>query len=335
MNIDQWINQIIESPERQAIPIMTHPGIELINEKVINAVNDGDIHYKAIQALEHYFPASAACTVIMDLTVEAEAFGADIQFSESEVPNVVGMLIDNYDDIQKLQIPSIASARIPQYLKANKLSSSHIKKPILGGCIGPFSLAGRLMGMTEAFMAIYTAPESISLLLNKCTQFITAYCLAIKKNGSAGVIIAEPAAGLLSNEDCLTYSSKYVRRIVDEIQDENFLVVLHNCGNMGQCTQAMVATGAKGYHFGNKIDMVEAIKGCPSDVLVMGNLDPVGVLQQSTEREVYHETFALLQKLKEYPNFVLSTGCDVPPDVPIRNVEAFYAAIKDYNQNRK
>ena len=174
MNIDQWINQIIESPERQAIPIMTHPGIELINEKVINAVNDGDIHYKAIQALEHYFPASAACTVIMDLTVEAEAFGADIQFSESEVPNVVGMLIDNYDDIQKLQIPSIASARIPQYLKANKLSSSHIKKPVLGGCIGPFSLAGRLMGMTEAFMAIYTAPESISLLLNKCTQFITA-----------------------------------------------------------------------------------------------------------------------------------------------------------------
>ena len=271
----------------------------------------------------------------MDLTVEAEAFGADIQFSESEVPNVVGMLIDNYDDIQKLQIPSIASARIPQYLKANKLSSSHIKKPVLGGCIGPFSLAGRLMGMTEAFMAIYTAPESISLLLNKCTQFITAYCLAIKKNGSAGVIIAEPAAGLLSNEDCLTYSSKYVRRIVDEIQDETFLVVLHNCGNMGQCTQAMVATGAKGYHFGNKIDMVEVIKGCPSDVLVMGNLDPVGVLQQSTEREVYQETFALLQKLKEYPNFVLSTGCDVPPDVPIRNVEAFYAAIKDYNQNRK
>ncbi len=50
------------------------------------------------------------------------------------------------------------------------------------------------------------------------------------------------------------------------------LVILHNCGNTGHCTPAMLKTGAKGYHFGNKADMVEALKVCPADVLVMGNL---------------------------------------------------------------
>ena len=37
----------------------------------------------------------------------------------------------------------------------------------------------------------------------------------------------------------------------------------------------MRGTGAWGYHFGNKIDRVQALNDCPPDVLVPGNLDPV------------------------------------------------------------
>ena len=29
-----------------------------------------------------------------------------------------------------------------------------------------------------------------------------------------------------------------VRRIVDAVQDDSFMVVLHNCGNTGHCTDA-------------------------------------------------------------------------------------------------
>ena len=57
-----------------------------------------------------------------------------------------------------------------------------------------------------------------------------------------------------------------------EVQDDHFTVILHNCGNTGHCTKAMVATGAAAYHFGNKIDMVEALKEVPADSLAMGNL---------------------------------------------------------------
>ena len=90
----------------------------------------------------------------------------------------------------------------------------------------------------------------------------------MKERGAAGVIIAEPAAGLISNEDCSEFSSKYVKEIVDKVQDDHFMVVLHNCGNTGHCTQAMLEAGAMAYHFGNKIDITEALKQCPEDVLV-------------------------------------------------------------------
>ena len=88
-----------------------------------------------------------------------------------------------------------------------------------------------------------------------------------------GVIMAEPAAGLLSNEDCLQYSSLFVKEIIEKVQDEHFAVVLHNCGNTGNCTQAMVYTGAAAYTSGIKLRWKEALKEVPTDALAMGNLD--------------------------------------------------------------
>ena len=106
--------------------------------------------------------------------------------------------------------------------------------------------------------------------------------------------MAEPAAGLLSDEDCFQYSSLYVKQIIEAVQDDSFAVILHNCGNTGHCTPAMLKTGAKGYHFGNKADMVEALKVCPADVLVMGNLDPVGIFKMALPEIVVRQTEKLL-----------------------------------------
>jgi uroporphyrinogen decarboxylase len=180
-------------------------------------------------------------------------------------------------------------------------------------------------------VAIYIESDTVNLLLEKCTQFLIDYCKNLKSIGTDGVVLAEPAAGLLSNEDCTEFSTKYVKQIVDAVQDENFTVVLHNCGNTGQCTEAMVVSGAKALHFGNKIDMVQTLKECPQDIIVMGNLDPVGVFKQAKAEDVFKETTTLLEQTKEYKNFVISTGCDIPPHVPAENIDAFFAALKEYN----
>lgn len=205
-------------------------------------------------------------------------------------------------------------------------------KPVFAGAIGPFSLAGRLYGMSEIMVACYLEPDAIALLLDKCSRFIEDYCMELKRTGCSGVIIAEPAAGLLSNEDCLQFSSVYIKNIIDKVQDDSFMVVLHNCGNTGQCTDAMISTGAKAYHFGNAISMTEVLKQCPADTLVMGNINPVGVLRMMSPEEIEKEVTSLLEQTAEFPNFVLSTGCDVPPCVPEENIQAYYNALSAFNR---
>ena len=328
----QWVADVIRRREVAAVPVMTHPGIELNGHTVRQAVSDGRVHYEAVMTLRRKYPSAAACTM-MDLTTEAEAFGAEIAFSDEAVPAVAGHLLTDADSISRLEVPSLAAGRIPAYLKANLLASRAVSdRPVLAGCIGPFSLAGRLYDMSGIMMLIYENPDAAHALLQKCTAFIEKYCRALKETGANGVVMAEPAAGLMSNDDCMRFSSQYVRRIVERVQDDHFIVVLHNCGNTGHCTQAMVATGAAAYHFGNKCQMEEVIREVPPTALAMGNIDPVSMFKDAMPSQMRLAVLGLLEKMKDYPNFVLSSGCDTPPHTPLHNIEAFFAALEEWNR---
>ena len=343
INMKQWVADIIRRKEVTAMPVMTHPGIEMNGRTVREAVSNGQIHAEAVERLTRTFPAVAACT-IMDLTTEAEAFGAEIAFSDDAVPAVVGHMLADVESINQLQIPSLHAGRIPQYLKANLLVARPTgsfprlredgggSRPFFAGCIGPFSLAGRLYDMSAIMMLIYENPNAAHTLLAKCTQFIEKYCQALKQTGANGVLMAEPAAGLMSNDDCQNFSSAYVKYIVNKVQDENFIVILHNCGNTGQCTKAMVSTGAAAYHFGNKCQMEEVIRDVPPTALVMGNIDPVSVFKDGKPEKMRQTVLDLLEKMRDYPNFVLSSGCDTPPHTPVENINAFFEALNEWNR---
>ncbi|HRZ96167.1 MAG TPA: uroporphyrinogen decarboxylase family protein [Paludibacter sp.] len=329
--MSNFINQILQSEKTLAFPIMTHPGIEALGKTVREAVSDGEIHYQAIKYISEHFD-TIACTSIMDLTVEAEAFGAIINLPEHEVPSVTGRLVNDLKSVGSLEVPTLDKGRIPQYLLANKLAAENIRsKPVFSGCIGPFSLAGRLYDMSEILMDIYIEPDVVNQLLEKCTEFLVNYCRALKATGTTGVIIAEPAAGLLSDDDCMMYSTVFVKQIVDAVQDDNFTVILHNCGNTGHCTNAMIASGARALHFGNAINMEDVLKQCPENVVVIGNLNPVGVFKQGTESSVRKATQKLMTETAGYKNFVISSGCDLPPFVPEENIRVFLETVKSNN----
>jgi len=333
MNIKDWYLGILQNNKRSAVPIMTHPGIDLSGKKVIDAVCDGQIHAHAIEVLSKEYPSDAA-TIIMDLTVEAEAFGSKINFQQDEVPSISERIVYDEQSVKNLIVPQVGTARTKEYLEATRLSVQNIKdKPIIGGCIGPFSLAGRLFNMTEIMTALYLEPETITVLVEKCSAFLMEYVKEFKKTGAHGIVMAEPAAGLLSEDICEMFSSLFVRKIVEEVQDDNFMFILHNCGNTGHVTQSMISTGARGLHFGNKIDLVQTLKEVPSDVLVMGNLDPVSAFKMANPQEFTKIVEDILIQTKPYKNFVLSSGCDVPPGVSKANIDAFYNALKAYNKS--
>ncbi len=330
-----WRESLITSHKRKAIPIMTHPGIELLGKNVHDAVTDGGVHFEAVRTLARNFPAAAA-TMMMDLSVEAEAFGSPVRFAEDEVPTVHARIVEGAEDVARLHVPTMQSGRVQQYLLAARLAAANINdRPVLAGCIGPFSLAGRLYDMTEIMTALLTEPDTVHTLLEKCTQFLLGYAREFKQRGVNGIVIAEPAAGVLSPDDCTAFSSVYVRRIVEELQDDSFMVVLHNCGAKESLVRAMLSARAAAFHFGNVIDLSVPLSIIPRDRLVMGNIDPVRSLKMAAPDVLRASILELLNKTKGYNNHVLSTGCDSPPGVPMENVNTFYEALAQFNEGGK
>ncbi len=57
-------------------------------------------------------------------------------------------------------------------------------RPVLAGIIGPFSLAGRLLDMTEIMIMTYEDPEVVETVLEKATEFLIKYAQAFKEAGA-------------------------------------------------------------------------------------------------------------------------------------------------------
>ena len=327
-----WIEGLKSQQCKKPMPLLSFPSVSLLGVSVRELISSSELQARGMQAVAEAVDASASVS-FMDLSLEAEAFGATVSFSEDEVPTVKGRLVTDEDEAQALAVPAVGSGRTGIYIEAVKKAVEKITdRPVFAGIIGPFSLAARLLDVTEIMMDCYDDPDMVHVVLEKSTAFLVEYAKAYKAAGASGIVMAEPVSGLLSPTLEEEFSSPYVKKIVDAVQDDNFLVIYHNCGdNVPRMLDSILSTGAAAYHFGNAVDMEEdIIKKLPSDTLVMGNIDPAGILRMGTPEKVREATIALLEKCSKYQNFLLSSGCDIPPMTPWENIKAFFAAFDEY-----
>lgn len=322
--LDKFISNINQRP---AMPLAVFPGIQLIGARLIDVVTNSETQVAVSNAIHKRYKTSVVMTA-MDLSVEAEAFDCPIAFGENEVPTVSSPIINSESDINLLRVPEIGEKRTSVYLKtASMLKSLEDKSYTLAVTIGPFSLAGRLMGMNDALCLTITEPTTLHKLLEKCTRFLVNYAQAFKINKTDGLLIAEPAAGLLSPPSVEEFSSNYLKQIVSEVQDESFPVVLHNCGAKLQHLKAKLSAGTYALHFGAPMDIIEALKSSQHRI-ILGNLDPAAVFLNPIPEETYTKTLELLQLTKDFKNFIISSGCDIPAGTKIENLDAFFEACK-------
>lgn len=333
MNMKQWVEETIAADVKKALPVLSFPAVQKMGITVQEFINSSDLQAKGMKIIADETDSAAAVS-LMDLSLEAECFGSTIRFSDDEVPTVIGSVVNSEEEAEAMQIPEIGAGRTGIYLEAIQKATELITdRPILAGVIGPFSLAGRLMDVSEAMANCYEEPDMVHMVLSKVTEFLISYIMEYKKIGANGVVIAEPLAGLLSPALADEFSSVYTKKIVDAVQDDYFIVAYHNCGNCTiQSIESILSTGSAMYHFGNAIAMDEMMKYIPDHVIAMGNVDPASQFRNGTPESIRRATLDVMEKCCKYKNFVISSGCDIPPMSSWENIQAFYDAVAEYYQ---
>ncbi len=77
--------------------------------------------------------------------------------------------------------------------------------------------------------------------------------------------------------------------------------------------------------------MVDLISLVPKDELVMGNISPSAQFLSDTPKSIREDTLKVLRECSPgHENFIISSGCDIPPRSLWANIEAFFNAVEEY-----
>ncbi|MBR5616157.1 MAG: methyltransferase, partial [Clostridia bacterium] len=135
-----WMDSMRQGGRKAALPILSFPSVSLLGISVRQLISDSERQAEGMRLVAERIPTAAAVS-LMDLSVEAECFGAQVRFSDEEVPTVVGRLIHDADEAEALTVPAVGAARSGLYIDAIRRAAQMITdRPVLAGMIGPFSL---------------------------------------------------------------------------------------------------------------------------------------------------------------------------------------------------
>lgn len=74
MNMKQWVADILASDKKKSLPVLSFPSIQKMGITVAELINSSDKQAEGMKIIADSCPTAASVS-LMDLSLEAEAFG--------------------------------------------------------------------------------------------------------------------------------------------------------------------------------------------------------------------------------------------------------------------
>lgn len=321
-----------ESGRRPVVPLMGYPGLQLTGTTVKQNQFNHLVQFQSLSRLYDRFRPDAMF-FMMDLSVEASALGLPVRFPLEETPSVEFHPVRTLSDLEPFKkIDILGDGRVMVYLETLRHMKVAFPCPVGGYVIGPLTLAGLLTGANELAVKSLLEPDFFRTLLDFSFQVVARYASALRDEGADMLMVLEPTAVIFSPRQFQEYLVPLYREMVGIFDDIE--IILHVCGNTTHLLSVMADSGVVGLSLDSAVSFSQAASIVGSDILLLGNINPVEMLQ-GTPQEIYIKTYRLLEEMQDFPSFVLSSGCDLPQDVPMANIEAFFKAGRDWKGKEK
>ncbi|MBI4321502.1 MAG: uroporphyrinogen decarboxylase family protein [Chloroflexi bacterium] len=192
---------------------------------------------------------------------------------------------------------------------------------------GPFTLAAQLYGVEKLMRATYKAPQEVDKVVDFAARMILRFYQPLVDRGMIGMVsIADPAASgdLVSRKHFGRFALKPLQLVTSALRAKNVRSLLHICGNTTDKLDLLVETGADCISVDQKVTLATAKEiFAHKRVCLAGNVHPVQVLNEGTPEKVREECEKALAVGFPGGGYVLMPGCDIPPTVPLENVQVF------------
>ncbi len=283
-----------------------------------------------LEALERY--GYDAVFALMDVCVETEAAGSILAYAQEDYPHVASYALSSVDDLPRLTVPDPKSAgRMPELLEAvGRLRQEVGQRVAVVGCVlGPMSLATQLLGLETALYLAVDDHEKFERLLDFAADIAISFGVAQLEAGAHLPMVFDPSASpaVVPPQFFREMLAPRLTRLFAALKNAGALCNwLHIAGPAAPILPLYPGLGVDIANFDYEVDPLTAQQALPHTCLD-GNLKSLSFVTAAPE-EIRRWSRELLGQFGPRRGFILSSGCEIPPEAKPANVAALVAAVR-------
>jgi uroporphyrinogen decarboxylase len=334
MNSLERIAATLKFQKTDRVPVIAqvfaHAG-SLAGVPVDDYVRDGETLAQCqLKALRHY--GYDAVFTTMDVNVEAEAVGAIVRHRKNQYPVIERYALSGNEDWNTLAIPDpLQAGRMPEMLKALAILRGELRnETLIVGCVlGPFTLTTQLLGMEAALnLAIDDSPR-LELLMDFATEVIIRFGRAQLQAGAHLPIVFDPSASpaVIPPQFFREFALPRLKRVFQALAETGaFANWLHIAGPARPILSYYPKAGVNIANVDYCVSAAEAMNELPA-TCIDGTIKSV-MFVEGNAADIETEARNLLGSFRERGGFILSSGCEIPPESRQENVAALVNAVR-------
>lgn len=253
---------------------------------------------------------------------EAADCGLRLRWSQDSSPQAEGILVANRADIHRITWPGPRQG----HFMSDRLDAIRLFKErcpdtaVLGWVEGCFAQALTFRGMQNGMLDLIEDPGLIEELMKAILDLEIGFARAQIDAGADVIGIGDAAASLVNTPQYVEIILPFEHALVEAVQSDGTPAKLHICGNITHLLEHIATLNSRIVDIDWMVSLPEARRVLGEEVCLCGNIDPVSAVLQSDPDRI---RAACRRSIREAGTpFVLSPGCEIPPDTPFENFAA-------------
>ncbi|MGD0657577.1 MAG: uroporphyrinogen decarboxylase family protein [Syntrophorhabdales bacterium] len=293
-------------------------------------VQDGELIARCqMNALQKY--RYDAVFAVMDVNVETEALGSQLRYRKGQYPVIERYAFSKETDLRSRPVPDPHEAgRMPEMLKSVRLLRRELgDECLIVGCVlGPLTLASQLLGAEGTLYMAIDEPERLERLIDYSAEVITRFGLAQIDAGAHLPIVFDPFASpaVVPHQFFREFELPRLKRTFETFRAAGAAASwLHIAGPTQSILPFYQEAGVDIANFDYQVTPEEAKENLPRTCLD-GNIKSLTFVE-GTPEEIRGQASLLAQSFAGRGGFILSSGCEIPPESRQENVTAMVEAL--------
>ena len=323
MNSRETILALFDGQHPSSIPAfsgLTHvtaAGLEHEGLSFHKVHRDADKLARAAASTFHLtrFPSAA---LPLDLCVEAEALGAEVDFRENGLYEFPRVAKPPYQTTSEVLKDLRGLGRIHLVCEAiAKVKTGIGAEAVIGGILpGPFTLLLFLVESGALFTEMKRNPQTVHDVLIHLSIFISQVGHAYRSAGADFLTIHDMGGspGFLGPKRFADFVLPAQQHLIAALPKPR---VLSLCGNTNEVMHLLAESGAEAISV-DQTNNLSASRAALPHTLLFGNLDPVETLSRGNQARVQ----AMAEGVRTAGVDALWPGCDLYPPTPLENLKA-------------